>query len=155
MLKKTIKFEDLDGNQLQEDFYFNLSKAELAEMEIGEVKHGGMKAVLEKIVKEQDGKKILAMLKDLVKNAYGVRSDDGRRFIKNDEVWDNFKDTDAYDELLWELYTDADSASAFVRGIAPSDIQAQIDEAEASGLSEEELRKKAIEQMQGHKSKQA
>ena len=152
MLKKTITFKDLDGNQLEEDFYFNLSKAELAEMEIGETKHGGMSGILQKIIEEEDGKKIVEMLNEIIKSAYGVRSDDNRRFIKNEQVWEDFYHTDAHSELLFELYTDPQSASAFMKGIAPAEVGDKMED--VSGLSPEEIRKKAIEQMQGHKSKQ-
>ena len=152
MLKKTIKFQDLEGNTLSEDFYFNLSKAELAEMEIVESKNGGMKALLEQIVREEDGKKVLELLKQIVKLSYGVRSDDNRRFIKTEEAWEDFKHTDAHSELLFEMYTNAHAASAFMKGISPVDIQEKALETE--GLTPEEIREKAIEAMQGHKPKQ-
>lgn len=152
MLKKTIKFKDLDGNQLEEDFYFNLTKADIAEMEIGEAKHGGLSAILEKIVAETDGKKILELLNEIVRRAYGEKSSDGRRFIKNDEVWENFYYTDAHSELLFELYTDSASAAAFVRGIAPAEFSDKM--GDTDGMSPEEIRKLAMESMQGHKTKQ-
>lgn len=153
MLKKTIKFKDLDGNQLEEDFYFNISKAELAEMEIAEARHGGMSAVLQKIIDEEDGKKVIELLNEIIKTAYGVRSDDNRKFIKNDEVWEDFYHTDAHSELLFELYSNPTEAAAFMRGVVPPELSEKMDD--TSNLSPEELRQKAIEQMQGHKSKNA
>lgn len=153
MLKKTITFKDLDGNTLTEDFYFNISKAELAEMEIGETKHGGMSAVLQKIIEEEDGKKIIELLNEIIKTAYGVRSDDKRKFIKNDEVWEDFYHTDAHSELLFELYTNPTEAAAFMKGVAPAEVADKMED--TSNLSPEEIRQKAIEQMQGHKSKDA
>lgn len=152
MLKKTIKFKDFDGNTLEEDFYFNLSKSELAEMEIGEIKRGGMSAVIQEIVKETDGKRITALLNDVIKLSYGERSSDNRRFIKSEEVWENFYYTDAHSELLYELYTDPDAAAAFMKGIAPAELTEKIEDTD--GMTPEEIRKQAIESMQGHKPKQ-
>ena len=152
MLKKTITFKDLDDNTLTEDFYFNLSKSELAEMEIGESKNGGMQAVIRQIIEETDGKKITALLNDVIKLSYGERSSDRRRFVKSEEVWENFYYTDAHSELLYELYTDPDAAAAFMRGIAPAELADKLEDAD--GLTPEEIRKQAVEAMQGHKSKQ-
>lgn len=152
MLKKTIKFKDLDGNQLEEDFYFNLSKADFAEMEMGEAKYGGMAAIIEQIVAETDGKRIVELMGEIVRRSYGKRSADGRRFIKNDEVWEDFRYSDAYSELIFELYTDPNAASAFVRGIVPDELSDKMDDTD--GMSPEEIRKLAMESMQGHKPKQ-
>lgn len=118
MLKKTIKYTDYNGAQREEDFYFNLNKAELTEMELSH--DGGLTTMIEKIVKEKDGKEIVKLFKDLVLKAYGVKSDDGKRFIKNDEVRDSFAQTEAYSELFIELATNADAATAFVNGIVPT-----------------------------------
>jgi len=118
MLKKTIKYTDYDGKVREEDFYFNLNKAELTEMEFSQ--DGGLTGLIERVVKEQDNKEIIKIFKDLVLKAYGIKSDDGRRFIKNDEVRDSFAQTEAYSELFMELATDADAAAAFVNGITPA-----------------------------------
>lgn len=118
MLKKTIKYTDYDSKEREEDFYFNLNKAELTEMEFSQ--DGGLTGLIERVVKEQDNKEIIKIFKDLVLRAYGIKSDDGRRFIKNDEVRDSFAQTEAYSELFMELATDADAAAAFVNGITPA-----------------------------------
>ena len=118
MLKKTIKYTDYNGEQREEDFYFNLNKAELTEMELSH--DGGLTTQIEKIVKEKDGKEIIKLFKDLVLKAYGVKSDDGKRFIKNDEVRDSFAQTEAYSEFFMELATDAGAATAFINGIVPA-----------------------------------
>lgn len=118
MLKKTIKYVDFDGNERIEDFYFNLTKAEVTEMEMST--EGGLARTLEKIVIEKDSKRIVEMFKDLILKAYGEKSIDGKRFIKNQEVRDSFAQTEAYSELFMELATDADAAAAFVNGIIPS-----------------------------------
>ena len=109
MLKKTITYTDYDGVQRTEDFYFNLSKAEIAEMELSTA--GGLDKTINRIVAEQDGKRIIALFKDLVLKSYGKKSDDGRRFIKSQ--------AEAYSDLFMELATDADAAAAFVNGIVP------------------------------------
>ena len=125
MLKKTITYTDYDGVQRTEDFYFNLSKAEIAEMELSTA--GGLDKTINRIVAEQDGARIIALFKDLVLKSYGKKSDDGRRFIKTQELRDEFSQTEAYSDLFMELATDADAAAAFVNGIVPdmSGIQAK------------------------------
>ena len=117
MLKKTITYTDYDGNERTEDFYFNLTKTEVAEIELST--SGGLVKVLEKIVKEQDSKKVLELLKDIVLRAYGEKSMDGKRFIKNQELRDGFTQTEAYSELFIELITNAEMAAAFINGIIP------------------------------------
>ncbi len=117
MLKKTIIYTDYDGNKRTEDFYFNLSKAEVAEMEMSA--EGGLTKTLEKIVAEQDGKRIIEMFKDLILKAYGEKSLDGKRFIKSKELSEAFSQTEAYSELFMELATNAEASAAFVNGIIP------------------------------------
>lgn len=117
MLKKTITYTDYDGNERTEDFYFNLSKAEVAEMEMS--KDGGMVKELERIVAAQDGKRIIEAFKGLILKAYGEKSPDGRRFIKSDELRDAFSQTEAYSDLFMELSLNADAAAEFVNGIIP------------------------------------
>ena len=118
MLKKTIKYVDYNGEQREEDFYFNLSKAELMEMEFS--KDGGLTNSIERIIKEKNEKELVRIFKDLVLNAYGVKSDDGKRFIKNKEIRESFAQTEAYSELFMELAADDEAAAAFVNGIVPA-----------------------------------
>ena len=117
MLKKTITYEDYNGVERTEDFYFNLTKAELTEMELST--EGGLEAMIKRIVAEKNVPAIIKIFKELVLKAYGEKSPDGRRFIKNDEVRDAFAQTEAYSEIFMELATDADAAAAFVNGITP------------------------------------
>lgn len=117
MLKKTITYTDYDGNERTEDFYFNLSKAEVTEMEMST--EGGLSKALTKIVEAKDAKRIIEAFKDLVLKAYGEKSPDGRRFIKNKELREAFSQTEAYSEIFMELATNAEAASAFVNGIIP------------------------------------
>lgn len=117
MLKRTITYEDYDGNTHTEDFYFNLSKAELIEIEASTP--GGVAAKLEKISKDNNGAEIIKTFKDIILKSYGVKSEDGKRFVKSEEISKAFEETEAYSELFYELALDADKAAAFVNGIMP------------------------------------
>jgi hypothetical protein len=118
MLKKTIAYTDYDGNERKEEFYFNLSKAELAEMELGV--NGGVSKLLQKIVDEKDNKRLVEWFKKFIIKAYGVKSLDGKRFIKNEDVLNDFVQTEAYVELFMELASDDKAAADFVNGIVPT-----------------------------------
>lgn len=117
MLKKTIKYTDYNGNVREEDFWFNLTQAEVTELEVSV--EGGLVEMINRIVAAQNGKVIIETFKDIILRAYGEKSADGRRFIKNQEVRDAFAQTEAYSKLFMELATDAKAASEFVNGIVP------------------------------------
>lgn len=123
MLKKTIEFVDYNGVERKEDFYFNLTKAEIMEMEMST--EGGLAELIEKIVATQNTPAIIKIFKQLVLKAYGEKSPDGKRFIKSEELSKAFEQTEAYSELFMELATDADAAAKFVNGIVPSDVNAK------------------------------
>ena len=118
MPKTTITYTPYTNAERTEDFYFNLTKAELMEMEMGAV--GGLSGMIEKIVSAKDAPAIIKVFKELVLKAYGEKSADGKRFIKSKEISDAFSQTEAYSQLFMELVTDADAASKFVNGIAPN-----------------------------------
>lgn len=118
MLKKRIKYTDFNNEEQEEDFFFHLSKAELVELELSH--EGGLSESLIKIVASEDGKAIIAEFKNIILMAYGVRSEDGRRFIKNQALRDEFESTEAYSALFMELVTDADAAAEFINGIVPA-----------------------------------
>ncbi len=120
MLKKTIKYTDYNGVERTEDFYFNLTKAEIMEMQLSTT--GGLDEMIQRIIATQDVPAIAKIFKDLVLRAYGQKSPDGRRFIKNEELTEEFSQTEAYSELYMSLATDADAASAFINGIVPKDV---------------------------------
>lgn len=117
MLKKTVTYVDFNENERTEDHYFNLTEAELTEMELS--LNGGLSQLLEKILQENDHKQIIEYFKKIVLMAYGKKSLDGRQFVKSDEIRQEFASTAAYSEIFMELATDADAASAFVNGIMP------------------------------------
>lgn len=118
MLKKTFTYTDYNGVERTEDHYFNLSKAELMEMELSTT--GGLAEMINKIVAAQDAPAIVKIFKELVLKAYGQKSPDGRRFIKSKELADEFSQTEAYSQLFMELATNADAAAQFVNGIVPA-----------------------------------
>jgi len=117
MLVKKVSYTDYKGVKREDELYFNLSKAEVAEMELSH--QGGLSAKIERIVATQNGGEIISLFKDLIIRSYGTISDDGKRFIKNDQLREEFLQTEAYSELFMELASDADAASAFVNGIIP------------------------------------
>ena len=118
MLKKTITYTDYNGVERTEDFYFNLTKAESMEMEIGTT--GGLAAMIKRIIDDKDAPAIIKIFKELVLKAYGEKSADGKRFVKSEEISNGFAQTEAYSQLFMELATDADAAAAFVNGIIPN-----------------------------------
>ena len=117
MLKKTITYTDYDGVQRTEDFFFNLSKAEVAEMELSN--HGGMERLIQQIAMTQDRKRLVELFKEIILKSYGEKSLDGRRFIKSKELSEAFSQTEAYSELFMQLATDTEAASKFINGIMP------------------------------------
>ena len=117
MLKKTIKFTDYDGNQREEDWYFNLNKAEVFELEASI--NGGFDGFITQIINDQNGSEIMKVFKDIIKMSVGKKSLDGRKFIKNEEVQNDFLQTEAYNELFMELVTNADAAADFIKGVLP------------------------------------
>lgn len=123
MIKKTIAYTDYNGIERKEDFYFNLTKAEVMELEMST--QGGLAEMIQRIVAAQDQPAIIKIFKDLIIKAYGVKSPDGKKFIKNQEVVDDFVQTEAFSELFMELATDADAAAKFVNGIVPAGLAQQ------------------------------
>ena len=124
MLSKSIKYTDYNGVEREEKFLFNLSKAELMEMEMGTA--GGLAESIRHIIETQDGGLIMKTFKDLILKAYGEKSADGKRFIKVNDAGVPlsvaFSQTEAYSELFMELATDSIAAAKFVEGIVPNDI---------------------------------
>jgi hypothetical protein len=117
VLKKTITYENFNGETVSEDFFFHLSKAELVELEMSH--EDGLSEALQRIVAAEDGKSIVAEFKNIILGAYGQKSPDGRRFIKNQTLREEFESTEAYSTLFMELVTDAGAAAEFVNGVIP------------------------------------
>lgn len=130
MIKKTITYFDYNDVERTEDFYFNLTEAEVLEMEMSI--SGGLTEMIKRIVATQDQPAIIKIFKDLILKAYGEKSPDGKRFIKSEEIATAFSQTEAYSQLFMKLATDADEASKFVNGIVPTGAVRQL---EASSIT--------------------
>lgn len=128
MLKKTMTYIDFDGNERTEDFYFNLTKAELLEMEVST--EGGMERFVKKIIDSRNGKEIADIFKEIILRSYGEKSLDGKHFVKSKEISESFKNTQAYSDLYMELATDDEKAASFINGIIPNDYQVDDKEIE-------------------------
>lgn len=121
MIKETITYEDFNGNERTEDFYFNLTKAEITEMQLSTT--GGFDEMVKKIIAAQDTPALIEIFKKLVLKAYGEKSDDGKRFMKKGgALAEEFAETNAYSELFMKLATDSDAAVRFINGVVPSDL---------------------------------
>ena len=121
MYKVRLKYADYNEVMREEDFYFNYSQAELVEMEYGT--EGGLRNQIQKIIDSKDQPKIIMMFKKIVLTSYGIKSDDGKRFIKNDKVREEFSQTEAYSDLFMKLATDAQAAAEFINGIIPKAVE--------------------------------
>jgi len=118
MLKKTITYTDYNGTERTEDFYFNLTKAEILEMELST--EGGLQQMIEKIIAAQDMPALSKYFKEIILMSYGEKSPDGKRFIKNQEIRDEFAQTEAFSELYVNLATDDVAAADFINGVVPA-----------------------------------
>lgn len=150
MLKKTVTYTDFDGAQQTEDVYFNLSKAELIETELS-AEGGSFQTELQTIIDSKDPKVIIGAFKTLLSKAYGVRSADGKRFIKSPELFEEFTQTAAYDALFTELATDGEAGAAWVRGVIPTDL---ANAPEVQKTASELARQRSEAALQGHRAKQ-
>lgn len=125
MFKKTIEFEDFNGEKRTGDYYFNISKSELISKQFSYA--GGYSEYLKKIYAEKDQVKLYQIFEDLIKSAYGVKSEDGKRFMKSEELFREFKESGAYDELILSFFDNAQNAVDFVKNVFPKDISDKID----------------------------
>lgn len=124
MLRKTVSYTDFNGDEAEEVLYFNLSMPELLEMNSSAP--GGLKERVKTMIEETDSQAILKTMTDLIYKAYGKKSEDGKRFIKSDELTNEFFQSAAYEALFEELVTDADASAAFVNGIVPKKVQDEV-----------------------------
>lgn len=117
MLKKTITYKDFNGRERTEDFYFNLNKSEVLEMEMSA--DGGLIEKIQRVVAAQDGNEIMKIFKEFLSNSYGIKVEDGKRFSKSDEIWRSFYESPAYDVLFWEMVTHPEVMAAFIEAVIP------------------------------------
>lgn len=125
MLKKTITYTDFDGNERTEDFYFNLSKSELILLET--TTPGGYVAMLQRIIDSKDNIELMNVFTDLIKKSYGVKSDDGKHFVKNEKYLDEFLSSAAFDQMFTEFFTTEDAAAEFAKGIIPKQLVREVE----------------------------
>lgn len=121
MITKEITYTDYNGQERTEKYQFNFTKAELTEMELSV--NGGLSAMMERIKETDDRPELMRIFKELILKAYGVKSADGKRFVKSDELRTEFSQTEAYSELYMELVTNTESAITFFNGLIPDDIK--------------------------------
>ena len=129
MFKKTIKYTDYNGNKREEQFYFNLSRAELMEMELST--QAGVEELVRLMVQTKDNAKIVSLFKDLILKSYGIKSEDGTRFIKSQELRDSFEQSEAYSELFMEILSDTNAQAEFIDGLVNGVNVPKMDEKEA------------------------
>ncbi len=133
MIKKTVNYEDFNGNHRTEDLYFNLTKFEATEFALdlpdditSEVTKEGADATnmesVSRIVQKLGGKGIIDFIRKLVLKSYGIKSEDGRRFEKSETISTEFSQTMAFDNLMMELLTNDDEAAKFINGVIPADL---------------------------------
>lgn len=127
MIKQTITYTDYNGNERTEEYWFNLSKAELLRLET--TTKGGFQKTLENAVASEDNYRIIEVFEDLIKHAIGMKTLDGKYFKKSKEFTEDFVQSEAYSTLLFDLLQDAEKANAFIRGIMPNDLLAQAEAA--------------------------
>lgn len=162
MLKRAITYESFDGETVTEDFYFHISKAELAELELGKHKHGGMEAWLKNIIADEDGTAIVEELRKIILMSVGRKSSDGRRFVKTEEIKQDFLSSPAYEVIFMELVTNADKAAEFIAacipsGVTPEDLKQNVfqtgaDRADVPASTAPEADPTAIEPPRPHPS---
>lgn len=133
MLKKTITYTDFNDVERTEDFYFNLTEAELTDMNLDE--NGGLADKLQKIIDSKEVKQIKDYFKWIVLKAYGEKSEDGRRFMKSPEITKAFEETQAYSDIWMDLAYNEDAAAEFVNGIMPKKLLAEAEKSNKAPLA--------------------
>ena len=133
MVVEKIKYTDFNGVEREEEFMFNLTEAEITEMEL--TTEGGLSDSIKKIVSAQNTPQIIETFKMLLLKSYGEKSADGRRFVKSEELSKEFTQTNAYSQLFMKLATDDKSAVAFINGIIPESMRERVAE-EGSNVSD-------------------
>lgn len=124
MIKKTIEYTDFDDNVRVEDFYFNLTKDEL--ILFGTKYPEGLEEKIDRLVKSDDIHEIYDIFRTIILESYGEKSEDGKRFIKSEEMSKAFSQTNAFSELIMELISEADYAAKFIEEILPKDLRDQV-----------------------------
>jgi hypothetical protein len=122
LLKRAITYESFDGETVTEDFYFHISKADLTKLELSKFSDGGLEASLRKMMNARDGASIMEELDKIIMLSVGVKSEDGRRFVKTEAIREDFKSSPAYEVIFMELVTNAEKAAEFIAACIPGNI---------------------------------
>lgn len=130
MFKKTVTYTDYNDVERTETFYFNFTKAEVLEMELGTV--GGLSAMIQGIIDAKDTPALIKVFKELVLKAYGEKSADGKRFVKSPELSEAFSQTEAYSDIFMELATDDVAAAKFIKEVTPPGLEKYADDKNAA-----------------------
>lgn len=125
MYAKELSYKDYDGETCVETFLFHLNEVELVDLEVGSGPKG-MLDYLQRIQKAKDKAGAIDFIKKLIRMSYGIKSDDGKKFMKSDRIWEEFSASAAYPALFMTLMSSEIEMEAFVNGIVPADVRAQI-----------------------------
>lgn len=131
MLKRTFTYKDFDGNDVTDEYYFHMNKAERLELQLSS--YGGLDKMMRRLTEEKNTEEIIRIFKKIILMCVGEKSYDGKRFIKNDEIRNNFYQTEAYSQLFCELVTDPEKADEFLRSV----VDGFADEKAAQEASQE------------------
>lgn len=126
MISKTFKYVDFNGNPQEETFYFHLNKSDIIELEVSD--KDGFSEMIKKIIDSGDNRRILQLFKDVIGMSVGEKSEDGQRFVKNDNIRSKFIHSPAYDEFLISLMQDSTDAADFIKAILPADLDISTSE---------------------------
>ena len=134
MLTKTITYEDYNGNKKTKNFYFHLTKTEIAKMQL--VENGGLRAKIKKMVESDNNREIYSYFEDFVLSCYGEKSADGEEFLKSPEIRQRFQCHPAYDKLMMEFIDGGDKAMAdFINAVVPKEVADGIAKADPNELN--------------------
>lgn len=151
MINKQITYTDFNGDKQTDTFYFNLTKAEMIELNMSA--EGGIEDTINEVIRSRNNSEIHQMFKRIIGKSYGVKSADGRFFRKSPEILADFESTEAYSELIMEMFTDTTALSAFVIGLMPADLVEKAGLKEAS--TPDEIRRASLAAKGGYQQKQA
>ena len=124
MIKKTVTYTDYNGEQRTETFYFHYTEAEILDMEMSE--EGSFADRIQRIIDAKDKTALMKLIKKFVIDEYGVKSEDGKRFMKNDELKTAFLECPAYSDIFMEMVTNDEIAAEFVNGVIPSTMKDRV-----------------------------
>lgn len=124
MIKKTVTYTDYNGKERTEDFYFDLSEDRIIELSFS--KDGGIEEFIQRIIQEKDQQEMIKLFRDFLELTYGEKSDDGKYFVQNEQVFAKFKATKAYSKIFMELAFNSDAAAEFINKVIPAEIAEKI-----------------------------